>query len=75
MLFRQVICAVAFFGGVSSFLSCGLPAEVPAGHKTENVIVVMIDGMRWQEVFRGADLELLKTLRICNKITSDNNLP
>lgn len=28
-------------------------------HKTENVIVVMIDGMRWQEIFRGADDALL----------------
>ena len=30
-------------------------------HKTQNVIVVMMDGMRWQEVFRGADPKLLKT--------------
>jgi hypothetical protein len=32
------------------------------GHKTENVIVVMMDGLRWQEVFHGVDPELLKTL-------------
>jgi hypothetical protein len=37
-------------------------AQAPAAHKTENVIVVMMDGLRWQEVFRGADPELLKTL-------------
>ena len=37
-------------------------AQVPTEHKTQNVIVVMIDGMRWQEVFRGADAELIKTL-------------
>jgi len=37
-------------------------AQAPVAHKTENVIVVMIDGMRWQEVFRGADPELIKTL-------------
>jgi hypothetical protein len=36
-------------------------AQVPAEHKTQNVIVVMMDGMRWQEVFRGADLKLIKT--------------
>jgi hypothetical protein len=36
-------------------------AQVAAGHKTQNVIVVMMDGMRWQEVFRGADAELIKT--------------
>jgi hypothetical protein len=38
------------------------PAQAPAAHKTENVIVVMLDGLRWQEVFRGEDPELLKTL-------------
>jgi hypothetical protein len=37
-------------------------AQTPTAHKTENVIVVMIDGMRWQEVFRGADQDLIKTL-------------
>jgi len=37
-------------------------AQVPAAHKTENVVVVMMDGMRWQDVFRGADPELTKTL-------------
>ncbi len=29
-------------------------------HKTENVIIVMLDGLRWQEVFRGADAKLIK---------------
>src|ERR1035437_694756 len=37
-------------------------AQVPAAHKTQNVIVVMMDGMRWQEVFQGADPKLIKTL-------------
>jgi hypothetical protein len=36
-------------------------AQIAATHKTQNVIVVMMDGMRWQEVFRGADSELIKT--------------
>ncbi|MBS1801738.1 MAG: AP protein [Acidobacteria bacterium] len=39
-----------------------LCAQALTGHKTQNVIVVMIDGMRWQEVFRGADPSLLETL-------------
>jgi hypothetical protein len=34
-------------------------AQAPHPHKTQNVILVMIDGMRWQEVFRGADSSLL----------------
>jgi hypothetical protein len=28
-------------------------------HKTENVILVMTDGLRWQEVFKGADAALM----------------
>ncbi|HWT64768.1 MAG TPA: hypothetical protein VN151_01540 [Terracidiphilus sp.] len=45
-------------------LACATPgdAQALAGHKTENVIVVMMDGMRWEEVFRGADAELIKAL-------------
>jgi hypothetical protein len=36
------------------------PTENPAtGRKTQNVIVVMIDGMRWQEIFSGADPKLI----------------
>jgi Type I phosphodiesterase / nucleotide pyrophosphatase len=35
------------------------PAQTRQSHKTQNVILVMIDGMRWQEVFRGADPALL----------------
>lgn len=27
-------------------------------HKTENVIIITIDGMRWQEIYRGADSAL-----------------
>lgn len=27
---------------------------------TENVIVILIDGLRWQEVFKGAELDILK---------------
>lgn len=54
----------ALFCGLVLKLACGslLLAQAPANHKTENVIVVMLDGMRWQEVFRGADPELIKTL-------------
>ncbi len=30
-----------------------------AAHKTQNIIFVMTDGMRWQEIFRGADEALM----------------
>ena len=34
------------------------PAAVPAG-KTQNVVLIVSDGLRWQEVFTGADPALL----------------
>ena len=46
--------------GTALAASAILPAhaQLPAAHKTQNVIIVMMDGMRWQEVFRGADSKL-----------------
>jgi hypothetical protein len=47
-------------------------------HKTENVILVTLDGFRWQEVFNGADSALmrqqqfLKDSRIREKFWSDS---
>ena len=34
--------------------------KIPAQPKTENLVIVTLDGMRWQEVFGGADAALLK---------------
>lgn len=34
-------------------------AQQAGKHKTENILFVMTDGQRWQEVFRGAELDLL----------------
>jgi hypothetical protein len=51
------------FGGMLAVLGLafGLAgvAQTPVAHKTENVIVVMLDGLRWQEVFHGADADLV----------------
>ncbi len=33
--------------------------QVPHEHKTQHVIFVMTDGLRWQEVFDGADLPIM----------------
>jgi len=32
-------------------------------HKTKNVVVILIDGYRWQELFKGADLDLLNSTK------------
>jgi hypothetical protein len=34
-------------------------AQVSAEHKTQHIIFVMTDGLRWQEVFTGADASLM----------------
>jgi len=42
------------------FAAAGLlVAQAPAGHKTRNIIFVMTDGLRWQEVFGGAEESLM----------------
>jgi hypothetical protein len=38
-------------------------SAAPANHKTRAVIFVMTDGLRWQEVFRGADEALITKIR------------
>jgi len=40
----------------ASFATC---ADAQPRPLTENVILVMTDGLRWQEVFKGADAALL----------------
>lgn len=45
---------------LTAILACATPCVAAEPKpKTENVIVVMLDGLRWQEVFTGADEELL----------------
>src|SRR5579872_2641588 len=53
--------AARFRGVFLFFLVIVAPVCVRAqtAHKTQNVIFVMTDGMRWQDVFRGADAALI----------------
>ena len=49
-------CSIAIF----SLVTVGsLAAQRPAEHKTRNIIFVMTDGLRWQEVFGGAEESLM----------------
>jgi len=57
----RTLCAAMLVASVNAS-SPAAPAQAPAIHQTENVVLVMIDGMRWQEVFHGADSKLLETL-------------
>jgi hypothetical protein len=45
-----------------------LLAAAQEKHKTENLVIVTLDGMRWQEVFNGADKEILAN----KKFTKDS---
>jgi len=46
------VFAITFLGGTAL-------AQAPAEHKTRHIIFVMTDGLRWQEVFGGADAALV----------------
>jgi hypothetical protein len=46
---------------LTALILAGIPWPAVAGpaHKTENVFLITIDGLRWQEVFRGAEEALM----------------
>lgn len=56
-----IVLSCGIFAGMCHGGESVVKGQALARHKTENVILVMIDGMRWQEVFHGADAELLGT--------------
>lgn len=60
-MFFRILCVFTLVTSTRAVVPVAI-AQAPTKHQTENVILVMIDGMRWQEVFRGADPELLETL-------------
>lgn len=64
LVFRQTFSKVCpiFFKTTKNAIGCiilMLALHGNAQNKSENLIIVTLDGMRWQEVFKGADKELL----------------
>ncbi|MDE3235215.1 MAG: alkaline phosphatase family protein [Bacteroidota bacterium] len=53
---------------ITLMLILGISVSAFAQRKTENIIIVTLDGMRWQEVFGGADSVLLRN----KKYTKDS---
>ena len=51
------------------YLCLAIVQKTTAQSKTENIVIVTLDGMRWQEVFSGADSALLKN----KKYTKDSS--
>lgn len=45
---------------IISFIALILSIQLQAQRKTENLVIVTLDGMRWQEVFKGADSLLIR---------------
>jgi len=56
--FRTGLCAVLLALTVCAALAHAQTMPAPA-LKTRNVVLIVSDGLRWQEVFTGADAELL----------------
>jgi hypothetical protein len=52
--------------GVLFFITIALSSF--SQHKTENIIIVTLDGLRWQEVFKGVDSAII----VNKKFTSDS---
>ena len=46
--------------------------NIIAQHKTENLVIVTLDGMRWQEVFSGADTTILKIKKFTKAVIRTN---
>jgi hypothetical protein len=51
-LFARIVLSVFC---ICQFCSSAVCAQEPQNHKTQNIIFVMTDGLRWQEVFAGGD--------------------
>jgi hypothetical protein len=51
----RTICLYA----LSATFASATPSRAQSAHKTENVVLIVSDGLRWQEIFRGADRPLM----------------
>ena len=58
----KFICLLSFLLMIES--------QLTAQTKSENIVIVTLDGMRWQEVFGGADKVLLKDKRFTKEYIS-----
>jgi hypothetical protein len=56
---KNAVRRVVIWGTVICCAAAALAAPAGEEHKTQNVIFVMTDGLRWQEVFQGADSSLM----------------
>lgn len=55
---RRLTCAIALLGLAASGYSA-YPAPAASTLQTRNIVLIVIDGLRWQEVFHGPDAALM----------------
>ncbi len=55
-LYRRAALALPL---LTMLAGCAVFAQPPAEHKTQHILFVMTDGLRWQEVFDGAEASLM----------------
>jgi hypothetical protein len=58
-LFSVAAPRLLFAGLIALFSLACLPPAQAAVHKTQNVLLIISDGFRWQEVFNGAEADLM----------------
>lgn len=54
---------LVLLGGLFFFTN----SSAQTSHKTKNVVVILIDGYRWQELYKGADFDLLNSSKYNGK--------
>ena len=64
-----IICVIIFFN-TSFILKPSLKIQIIKDQPVKNLFIVTIDGLRWQEIFNGADPEIINDL----KFTQDTAL-
>jgi hypothetical protein len=52
-MLKRIVSTALILGGIC------LPGVASPAHRTENVFLITVDGLRWQEVFTGAEEQLM----------------
>src|SRR6186997_2643623 len=58
---------VTFLNGFSQQTGKVQGSSKPAKRRTENIVMIAMDGMRWQEIFTGVDTNIIRN----SKFTKD----
>src|SRR6202795_2354349 len=60
MKFRwKLVCTIGLLVSLGLGTNVAGPRKSPSESKTRNVVLIVVDGLRWQEVFKGPDNSLM----------------